>query len=95
MESVFFCCFRDLDSKIGGLSTQGSTALGPALAISAGIISEIPHSEVVLCTDGQPNAGVGRISENSSGEFYTRVIIDSFFSNLMYFKCLTICGIFG
>ncbi|KAL4238999.1 hypothetical protein ACF0H5_003703 [Mactra antiquata] len=51
----------DLDRKVDALGTEGSTALGPALAISAGIIASKPQSEVVLCTDGQPNVGIGKI----------------------------------
>lgn len=60
--------------KIEGLTTQGSTALGPALVISAGIISAIPQSEVVLCTDGQPNVGIGKLSGNQDGTLYERVM---------------------
>ena len=62
-----------LDAKIEDLRTTGSTALGPALAISAGIIANTPGSEVILCTDGQPNVGIGRIQGNYTGDFYTRV----------------------
>ena len=75
----FLFFFSNLDSKIGGLSTQGSTALGPALAISAGIISGIPQSEVILCTDGEPNVGIGSNPSrgNTSGTFYNTVINES------------------
>jgi Mg-chelatase subunit ChlD len=62
-----------LDQKINGLHTQGYTALGPALAISAGMISGIPQSEVVLCTDGQPNIGIGSLNGQEGQEFYKRV----------------------
>ena len=35
------------------LETQGSTALGPALALSVGIASSLKGgTEIVLCTDG-------------------------------------------
>ncbi|WAR18290.1 CPAS1-like protein [Mya arenaria] len=59
--------------KINALSTQGSTALGPALAISAGIISGLPESEVVLCTDGEPNVGIGLLGGDDPAEFYKRI----------------------
>jgi len=73
---LFLYRFSNLDAKIDGLSTEGSTALGPALTICAGMIADLPQSEVVLCTDGAPNVGIGKIeyaSSNASG-FYTRVI---------------------
>lgn len=69
----FVCCCSNLDRKIGDLNTTGSTALGPALAISAGVISDIPESEVILCTDGAPNVGIGRIPADA--EFYKTVKI--------------------
>ncbi|KAH3859158.1 circularly permutated Ras protein 1-like [Dreissena polymorpha] len=64
--------FGNIDAKIDHLVTEGSTALGPALAISAGIIADIPHSEVVLCTDGEPNVGIGQPSRDGS-DFYRRI----------------------
>ena len=73
-----FCVFCSaMDSKIEGLHTTGSTALGPALAISAGMIAEAPMSEVILCTDGEPNVGIGTLSgsrRNAGSEFYKTVI---------------------
>ena len=67
-----------MDSKIEGLHEGGGTALGPALAISAGIISEAPMSEVILCTDGEPNVGIGLLSgggSNAGSDFYKTVNI--------------------
>ncbi|KAL4239000.1 hypothetical protein ACF0H5_003704 [Mactra antiquata] len=65
----------DLDEKIEAIKTDGSTALGPALAISAGIISGSPHSEVVLCTDGQPNTGIGKLdTEGPDGVLFYKKI---------------------
>lgn len=78
----FICIFvfyRSMDAKIGALHTAGSTALGPALAISAGIISNIPMSEVILCTDGEPNQGIGSLNgsrRQAGAEFYKTVHID-------------------
>ena len=70
--------FSEMDAKIEGLHTTGSTALGPALAISAGIIADSPMSEVILCTDGEPNVGVGSLTGSHGGggaEFFKRVNI--------------------
>ncbi|XP_060554043.1 circularly permutated Ras protein 1-like [Ruditapes philippinarum] len=62
--------FEHLDRKIGNLRTEGCTALGPALAISAGIVAGSPISEVVLCTDGEPNTGVGNLDTPAGELFY-------------------------
>ena len=62
-----------MDTKIKGLHDAGGTALGPALAISAGIIADSPMSEVILCTDGEPNEGVGTLGEQGGADFYKRV----------------------
>ena len=65
-----------MDTKIEELQTIDSTALGPALAISAGIIADSPMSEVILCTDGEPKVGVGTLSgsrRQGGADFYKRV----------------------
>ena len=74
-----------MDSKIEGLHTTGSTALGPALAISAGIVADSPMSEVILCTDGEPNVGIGSLSgsrRQGGADFYKRVKFDIVLCNL-------------
>ena len=57
------------------LATGGSTALGPALSLCVGIASNFPASEVILCTDGVSNVGVGNLESGSAAgqEFYTSV----------------------
>lgn len=66
-----------LDRKIENLRTEGCTALGPALAIAAGITASQPLSEVILCTDGEPNTGVGDLENNKEvgRQFYTKVLM--------------------
>ena len=72
------------------LRTQGCTALGPALSICAGFVSKIPSSEIVLCTDGEPNVGIGSLNRGGAGaEFYDRVSI----TNFMRGSLRTIAGI--
>ena len=70
---LFSCVLR----KVGSLSTMGSTALGPALAVSVGLASHIPGSEIVLCTDGEPNVGVGclggSLATTETSGFYSQV----------------------
>lgn len=71
---LFFC--SNLDVKVDNLRTEGCTALGPALAISAGIIASSPLSEVILCTDGEPNTGIGDLdsSPDVGRQFYKKVL---------------------
>jgi hypothetical protein len=40
---------------------QGATALGPALAVAVGIASQQVRSEIILCSDGIPNIGLGSL----------------------------------
>ena len=40
-------------------SEGGATALGPCLAVALGMCSDVEGSEIVLCTDGKANVGVG------------------------------------
>lgn len=56
------------------LQTGGTTALGPALALCGGIASNFPSGEIILCTDGVSNVGVGNLeSGRSDSSFYTTV----------------------
>jgi len=81
---MFLC--SNLDTKIKNLWTEGCTALGPALAISAGIIASQPLSEVILCTDGEPNVGVGQIEGPTHGRlFYNKVHIHILYLSVFSF----------
>jgi hypothetical protein len=53
------------------LTQTGSTALGPALSAAVGLASQRVGSEVILCTDGLPNSGIG--SNGSGTSFYTDI----------------------
>ena len=74
--NVIFSYSR-LKDRVKSLSEGGSTALGPALAIGVGMLAKQPGSEVVLCTDGMPNQGVGSLerygNRGNDPNFYTRV----------------------
>ena len=69
--------YSRLKDRVKSLSEGGSTALGPALAIGVGMLAKQPGSEVVLCTDGMPNQGVGSLERyghrGNDPNFYTRV----------------------
>lgn len=51
--------FKFSDIELNNVSPSGQTALGPALAIAAGVVSGYgPGSLVVVITDGRANKGV-------------------------------------
>ena len=66
---------RDLKATVGALRTTGCTALGPALAVSTSMAAAHGGSaEVILCTDGMPNTGVGAVDGAGKGrDFYEKV----------------------
>ncbi|XP_072166437.1 circularly permutated Ras protein 1-like [Diadema setosum] len=70
---------EELRTKVNGLRTAGSTALGPALCVCVGLLAKNPGSEIVLCTDGEPNVGVGslggynRHGDQDPSEFYRQI----------------------
>ncbi|XP_033103947.1 circularly permutated Ras protein 1-like [Anneissia japonica] len=72
--------YKDIDNSLSSLKSTvenlkiaGSTALGPALAMCVGMVSKIPGSEIVLCTDGIPNVGVGSLQRNQKTNFYSEI----------------------
>lgn len=64
-----------------GLEETGPTALGPAIATSIAMAAEgAPGSQVVICTDGLANVGLGAFDEAKTDdeiakvdEFYERI----------------------
>ncbi|XP_077998423.1 circularly permutated Ras protein 1-like isoform X2 [Glandiceps talaboti] len=65
---------RSLTAQISSMVITGPTALGPALTVCVGLVSEKPGSEIILCTDGVPNVGLGSIGEGSSDvTFYNKI----------------------
>lgn len=66
--------FSDIKDRVKGLGTGGTTALGPALALCVGMASNFPSGEIILCTDGVSNVGVGNLQDGrSDSSFYTTV----------------------
>lgn len=59
---------------------EGSTALGPALTVCAGLVANEPTSDIILCTDGMPNTGIGSLDNSgacSAGiSFYQQVKVN-------------------
>eukprot|EP00457_Paulinella_chromatophora_P000582 gb/GEZN01000582.1/.p1 GENE.gb/GEZN01000582.1/~~gb/GEZN01000582.1/.p1 ORF type:complete len:1127 (+),score=207.51 gb/GEZN01000582.1/:42-3422(+) len=67
-----------LRERLFALSEQGQTCLGPALLMATALGSHSPGSQVVLCTDGLANRGLGRLDQagptaQASREFFTSV----------------------
>jgi len=54
----------DLEKKLWELEENGQTALGPALLLAISIAGKKPGSQVILCTDGLANIGVGSIEDS-------------------------------
>ncbi|CAL1548163.1 unnamed protein product [Lymnaea stagnalis] len=64
---------ESIDAAVKKLYTTGCTALGPALSICTGFLSKSPGSEIIVCTDGEPNVGVGSLGHNQGNTFYRTV----------------------
>ncbi|KAJ8045692.1 Circularly permutated Ras protein 1 [Holothuria leucospilota] len=60
-----------LKGQVKNLGLAGCTALGPALTLAVGFLSKLPGSEIVLCTDGLPNEGVGSLPRDPG--FYDKI----------------------
>jgi len=61
---------------VNGLSENGATALGPALLIAqrlCALYASQTKSEIILCTDGLSNIGVGSLEANPESEFYAEI----------------------
>jgi len=58
------------------LEEGGQTALGPALLYSVQLASSKRGSQVILCTDGLANVGLGSFENNNQDEtieFYNEI----------------------
>lgn len=65
------------------LEEGGQTALGPALLYSVQLAARKPGGQVLLCTDGLANLGLGRLDfDKVTNEFHKKRAIDE--ANLFY-----------
>lgn len=73
----------DISNHIKKLRTEGSTALGPALVFSIGFASKKSGSQIILCTDGCANVGMGNLSsynqsqQGQAEQFYEELAEDA------------------
>ena len=67
--------FEELKKVIDEIKEGGGTALRPALSTSVGIARKFPGAEVIICTDGEPNSGVGSLGSGGTGDikFYQNI----------------------
>ncbi|EFA75947.1 type A von Willebrand factor domain-containing protein [Heterostelium album PN500] len=62
--------------KVFAMDADGSTALGPGIAVAVGMTAAIPGSTIVLATDGLSNIGVGSVESSNVSEaakFYDEI----------------------
>ena len=59
--------FSRVIKTVEEFATTGMTALGPALTVCVSMVHDCPYSEVVLCTDGMANVGLGAVESNPEG----------------------------
>jgi len=59
---------KALSTKLFALEETGPTALGPALLVCIGMASQNPGSEIVVCTDGLSNVGLGQLDDINTEE---------------------------
>ena len=65
-----------LNFKIFDIKENGATALGPAMVVALGIASQIPHSEIIVSTDGLPNIGLGAMDNPASKKVKNFLFLD-------------------
>jgi hypothetical protein len=63
---------ESFSSRLFSIEEGGSTALGPALTFVTGVAAQKRGSEIILCTDGLPNEGLGT-DASSRQAFYERL----------------------
>ncbi|XP_062584325.1 circularly permutated Ras protein 1-like isoform X2 [Saccostrea cucullata] len=60
--------YQKIVTEVNKLKPKGCTSLGPALSVAMGIVNGSVGSEIILCTDGAPNGGIGNM--NRDPNFY-------------------------
>ena len=61
------CLSAGVIKTVQDFASGGTTALGPALTLCVSMVHDCPYSEVVLCTDGMANVGLGAVDSNPQG----------------------------
>jgi hypothetical protein len=58
---------------VNRLAVDGSTALGPALAVALGLCGTVPGSSILCLTDGEANCGIGSLSDSKAKSVYSEL----------------------
>ena len=73
---------KDSEKKLAqilhNITATGSTALGPGLTITLGIASQCRGTQVIICTDGEANLGIGSLQVSAKAKPAVR----QFYENL-------------
>ncbi|KAL4482152.1 hypothetical protein ABPG72_014965 [Tetrahymena utriculariae] len=66
---------NNMPQKYKEIRTNGSTALGPGLAVSLGLASQSSQSgsSIILCTDGLANEGIGKLEDQKDYATYEKM----------------------
>ena len=83
---------ESIQKLIKNLKTEGCTALGPALVFSIGFCSKKHGSQIILCTDGCANRGMGSIENNKKSEQFYEELADYAKQNGVSVNVLTMRG---
>jgi hypothetical protein len=67
---------HNLEMLIKNLKTEGSTALGPGLVFAIGFAAKKPGSQILLCTDGAANIGMGSMGNGDVSEKFYEDLAD-------------------
>lgn len=66
-----------LTDRIFSIEEGGQTALGPAITMAMGIANNATRAEIICCTDGLPNIGLGALDKEEkhkdSKEFFNKI----------------------
>lgn len=66
--------YNEIVSIVKRFAEKGPTALGPALLFSQELCKNAGKSEIIICTDGLSNVGVGSLENNKSADkFYEEI----------------------
>eukprot|EP01102_Stenamoeba_stenopodia_P018668 TRINITY_DN6891_c0_g1_i2.p1 TRINITY_DN6891_c0_g1~~TRINITY_DN6891_c0_g1_i2.p1 ORF type:complete len:715 (+),score=225.83 TRINITY_DN6891_c0_g1_i2:79-2223(+) len=87
-----------LHNKLYSLEEHGATALGPAILVSVSLATLKPGSQVIVCTDGKANVGLGALDQVVSDDDVTTV--DGWYSQVGHYAaskgvCISVISIKG
>ena len=67
---------HNLEMLIKNLKSESGTALGPGLVFAVGFAAKKPGSQIILCTDGAANIGMGSMGHGDESEKFYEDLAD-------------------